>query len=53
MLCYVCENSQTIAYMKQVDTSTFRLLKALLQMNSGSLVIKQKRLNKQKDINEA
>ena len=36
MLCYVCEDSQTIAFLKQVDTSKFRLLKTILEMNPNS-----------------
>ena len=42
MLCFVYEDSQTTTYIKHVDTSWFWLLKALLQINSNSLVIRQK-----------
>ena len=49
MLCYVCKDSQTTAYMKHVDTFWFLFLKSLLQMNSNSLVNEQKQTNKQNE----
>ena len=42
MLCYVCKDSQTAAYMKHVGTSQFWFLKLLLQLNSNILEKKQK-----------
>ena len=42
IFCYVCKDSLTNTYIKHVDSSLFWLLKTLLQMNSNSLVIKQK-----------
>ena len=38
--------------MKQVDTFEFSLLKSLLQMNSNSLVNKQKQKQTNKQINK-
>ena len=35
MLCHVFEDSQTTAYMKNLDTSYFQLLKTLLQYFSN------------------
>ena len=49
MLCHLFEDSQTTAYMKNVDTSYINLLKTLLQMNSNISVTK-KQTNKQKYI---
>ena len=48
MLCHVFEDSQTTAYMKNLDTSYIQLLKTLLQMNSNISVIKK--TNKQTEI---
>ena len=42
MYVSVCEDSQTTAYTKHIDTSKFWLLKTLLQMNFNSKVIQQK-----------
>ena len=47
MLCHIFEDSQTTAYMKNLDTSYTWLLKTLLQMNSNISVIK-KQTGKQK-----
>ena len=43
MLCYVCKDSQTTAYIKYIyaDTSCFWLIKMLLPINFNSSVTKQ------------
>ena len=41
MLCYICKDSKTTTYMKYVDTSYFKLLQIVLQMNSNISVTKQ------------